>query len=306
MILEIGSINVDYIIHNKRLPVPGETIYGKGVTIMGGGKGANQIAAAARLGAETVLLSKIGGLDHYNDTVMDDLRWANVNTDFVETVPDVYSGSGYVLVNETGQNSIIIILGANGEITPAYVDKNKACMDRAKICMVEFMIPMETCEHAIRTARKQGIVTLVNPAPSSPIDDSFYPYIDIITPNEIEAADFCGFAITNEESASEACTFFHNKGVKNVIITMGSRGAFVSDGKERMMVNSYKVNALDTSGAGDSFNGGFAYAYWRGCDLFTAAHFGNAVASLSVQRVGTMKSMPTLVETEQVMKLPVL
>lgn len=304
MILGIGSINVDYIIHNRRMPRSGETIYGKSVTIMGGGKGANQIAAASRLGAETAFLSVVGELDRYNGLVLDDLRWAGVNTDCVETAPGVFSGSGYILVVEEGQNSIIIIEGANAYITPDLVKKHSGLFQKAGMCMVEFMIPMETCQYAMETARREGAVTLCNPAPARRIDDSFYPLLDIITPNEVEASDICGFAVTDAESADAAAGFFHGKGVKNVIITMGSQGAYVSDGSRREMLPCYNVSVLDSSGAGDSFNGGFAYAFCRGYDLFASARFANAVASRSVQRVGTMKSMPTLEEAEQLFRLP--
>ncbi len=303
MIVEIGSINVDYIIHNRRLPVPGETIYGKNVTIMAGGKGANQIAAAARLGAETLFLSKIGSLDQYNSLIMKDFEWAGIDARCIEVAENVYSGSGFVMVAEDSQNSIIIIEGANAAITPGYIEKYKDDIKDANVCMTEFMIPMETCEFAMNLARSEGVKTLVNPAPSRPISDDFYRYIDIITPNELEASDFCGFSIDTQDDASRACDFFHNKGVKEVVITLGSRGAYVSDGERRTMIDSYKVNAIDTSGAGDSFNGGLAYALDKGYDIFESARFGNAVASQSVMRVGTLRSMPTLEETERVYKL---
>ncbi len=282
MIAAIGSINVDYIIHNKRLPVPGETLYGKSVTIMAGGKGANQIAAASRLGADTLFLSKIGGLDQYNSTVLKDFEWAGVSVDYIETVPDSYSGAGFAMIGEDSQNSIIIIEGANAEMTPEYVEKYKDQIKNASIVMCEFMIPQETAEYTMKLGKELGIPTLCNPAPFRKTDDSFYRYVDIVTPNEIEAAEACGFTIDGRKSASEACDYFHGLGVKSVVITMGSRGAFCSDGSRQEMIESYKVKAIDTSGAGDSFNGGFAYAFDKGYDIFTCARFGNAVASKSV------------------------
>lgn len=303
MIAAIGSINVDYIIHNSRLPVPGETLYGKSATIMAGGKGANQIAAASRLGADTVFLSKIGELDQYNSTVLKDFEWAGVSTECIETVPDKYSGAGFAMIGEDSQNSIIIIEGANAEVTPEYVAKYKDQIKKASIVMCEFMIPQETAEYAMKLGKELGIPTLCNPAPFRKTDDSFYRYVDIVTPNEIEAAEACGFTIDDKKSAAEACDYFHSLGVKSVVITMGSRGAFCSDGGRQEMIESYKVKAIDTSGAGDSFNGGFAYAFDKGYDIFTCARFGNAVASKSVQRVGTMRSMPNLNETEEVYRL---
>ncbi len=240
MIVAVASINVDYIIHIKNLPKPGETNYGKSETIMAGGKGANQIAAAARLGADTVFLSKVGSLDAYNDLVYKDFKWAGIKTEYIETAPDVLSGAGFVMVAEDSQNNIIILEGANKFVTPDYVEKYKDIIYRANICMTEFMIPEETCEYAMKLAKERGVTTLVNPAPARPIRDSFYQYIDIITPNEVEAADFCGFEIASEDEASRACDFFHDKGIGRVVITLGSRGAYASDGKAKKMIPSYK------------------------------------------------------------------
>lgn len=303
MILEIGTINLDHIIDCRHLPAPKESILCKNVTLMLGGKGANQIAAAGRLGAKTMFISMVGEQDPNNEILFADLKWAGVNTDYIGTVPETSSGSAFVCVEESGQNTVIIHAAANAAITPAVIDKNKRCFELADICMTEFAVPVDTCEYAMKLAKKNGKTTIVNPAPYADISIEFYRYMDIITPNEIEAADFCGFPVTDEESASEACAFFHRKGVKNVVITMGSQGVFVSDGKKTLIIPCRKVNAIDTSGAGDSFNGAFAYACSMKKDIFTAARFGNAAASLSVQKKGTARSMPTLAEVESVFSL---
>lgn len=303
MILEIGTINLDYIIDCQHLPSPKESILCKDVTLMLGGKGANQIAAVGRLGAENMFISMVGENDPNNAILLKDLEWAGVNTDFIGIAPETSSGCAFVCVEESGQNTIIIHTAANSFITPAVIDKNKQCFALADVCMTEFGIPLETCEYSMKLAKENDCMTIVNPAPYAEISNSFYRYIDVITPNEIEAADFCGFAVADEKSASEACAFFHSKGVKNVVITMGNLGAYVSDGKKQLMIPSHKVNAIDTSGAGDSFNGGFAYACSLKKDIFTAARFANAVASISVQRKGTARSMPTLSETEKIFRL---
>ena len=300
MILGIGTINLDHIIDCKHLPAPKETITVKGVTLMLGGKGANQIVAAARLGAENMFIGMLGEDDSNNAILLGDLSWAGVNTDYIGRVPG-YSGCAYVMVEESGQNAIAVNLGSNAYITPAVIDKNLACFEKADICMTEFAVPMETCIYAMKTAKKLGKTTVVNPAPYEEFPDDFYHYMYYITPNEVEAADYCGFPVTDEESAVKAAAFFHEKGVKNVVITMGSQGAFVSDGTKHLMIPCYKVNAIDTSGAGDCFNGGFVYALSQGKDVFEAARFGNAAASVSVQRRGTGRSMPTLEEVEKVL-----
>ncbi len=303
MILGIGSINIDNIIHMERWPYHGETYYGKSTTVMCGGKMANQSAAAARLGGDVALISMVGELDHYNDVALADLKWANVNTDHVGTMPGEYTGTGYGLVSESSQNSFIIILGANGGVTPEYVESKKHMLEKTDICMAEYMIPMETVEYSLKLAKQLGKTTIINPSPYVDASDSMLKNIDYMTLNEVEAAEFCGFEVDSEESTMEACQCLHKKGVKNAVITLGSRGAFASDGKEHLMVDSYKVNALDTTGAGDVFNGAMAYALDSGYDLFTAVRFGNAASSVSVMRVGTMRSSPSREEVQQVFKL---
>ncbi|MBS7008810.1 ribokinase [Anaerostipes sp.] len=303
MILGIGTINLDYIINCRKLPKPKESIFSENVTKMLGGKGANQIVAAGRLGAETMFISMVGENDSNNEILFNDLKWAGVNTDYIGKAPAMSSGSAYVMVEDSGQNAIIINVAANAAITRDVIDKNIHCFEAADVVMTEFSVPMETCEYAMKTAKEMGCSTIVNPAPYAEISDDFYRNIDIITPNEMEAAGFCKFPVTDEKSASKASAFFHEKGVKNVVITMGHLGAFVSDGTRQVMIPSYKVDAVDTSGAGDSFNGGFAYAYSKKKDIFAAAEFANAVASLSVQKRGTAQSMPTLSEVENVLGL---
>lgn len=295
MITVIGANTIDYFSYSKRLPLPGETMTGESMMIGPGGKGANQAAAAAKLGAPVCWLSKVGALDRYKDMVLDGLTSAGVDISAVEEEPDVFCGAGYVMINsETGQNSIIIMHGANAAITPEYIDRHRDRILGAKICMAEFQVPPKTAEYALKEAKRHGIMTILNPAPAASIGDDFYPFIDIITPNEVEVRDITGIEVRDEESARQAAAFFHEKGVGQVIVTLGSRGAFVSAGGEQRMIPSYAVSAVDTSGAGDCFNGALAYALHEGQDIFSAAGFANAAAAVSVTRRGTMDSMPEL------------
>ncbi|MBO0457724.1 ribokinase [Enterococcus hulanensis] len=300
MIVEVGSLNVDFIVHNRRFPKPGETVIGKSVTVMAGGKGANQIAAAARLGAETRFLSKVGELDQYNSMLMSDLAWAGVPTNTIGTVSDLYTGSAYCMICEDSQNCIVIIEGANEGVTADFVESNRDLLSKSSIVMCEFSINQEACDYAMKLGKELGVTTLCNPAPFRKVDDSFYKNVDIVTPNEVEAAEACGFEITDEESAARGCEFFHQLGVEKVIITMGKLGAFCSDGSKQEMIESCEVNACDSSGAGDCFNGAFAYAFDKGYDFFEAARFANAAAAASVQKLGTMRSMPCLEEVEAI------
>lgn len=303
MITNVGSINVDYIVTSPRMPILGETLLGHSVKVMTGGKGANQIAAAARLGAKTCFITMVGAHDGNLSILKGDLKWANVGMDCVIETEDAACGCAFVMINDAGQNSIIIIHGADVMLTPEVIQSKKAYIEKSRICMTEFMIPMETCEYSMKLAKENGVFTLVNPAPVASIDDSFYKYMDLITPNEVEAAQYCGFPVDDEKSVRAACEFFYGKGVKNVVITLGSRGAYAFDGKQGMMIDSHKVNAIDTNGAGDAFNGGLAYALWKGHDLFTAARFANGVSSISVQRHGALHSAPTLDEAMSAYRL---
>lgn len=300
MITVIGANTIDYFSYSKRLPKPGETMIGDEMMIGPGGKGANQAAAAAKLGAPVCWLSKVGERDRYKDMVLDGVKAVGIDTSAVEEAKDVFCGAGYVMINsETGQNCIIILHGANAEITPVYIDAHKDKILAAKICMAEFQIPVKTAQYALTMAKKNGALTICNPAPAAPIEDDFYSVIDVITPNEVEARDISGIEVTDEESAAKAAGFFHKKGIKNVVITLGSRGAFVSTPERSEMIPSYLVKAIDTSGAGDCFNGALAYALHEGKDLFSAAKFANAAAAISVCRKGTMDSMPTLEDVRQ-------
>ena len=297
MIAVIGANTIDYFSYSKRLPMPGETMIGDSMMIGPGGNGANQAAAAAKLGVPVCWFSKVGQLDRYKDMVLDGLTAAGVDISAVEEEPGAFCGAGCVMINsETGQNSIIIMHGANAAITPAYIDRHKDRILQAKICMAEFQVPPATAKYALALAGENGAMTILNPAPAAGIEDEFYPLVDIITPNEVEARDITGIEVCDEESARRAADFFHGKGTKAVVITLGSRGAFVSSGGEQRMIRSYAVDAVDTSGAGDCFNGALAYALHEGQDIFSAAGFANAAAAVSVTRRGTMASMPGLAD----------
>jgi len=300
MITVVGSNTVDYFSYAKRLPLPGETLFGDQMLISAGGKGANQAAAAARLGAEVYYLGMVGELDRYVDVVLDGLKEAGVDVSNVETAQGLFCGAGYVMINTvTAQNSIIIFYGANACVSPEYIERHKAYILNSKICMTEYMIPLESAQYAMELARRNGVMTVVNPAPNAPTSDAFYRCMDLILPNEVEAMGLTGIEITDDKTASEAAAFFHGKGVKQVVITLSGRGAFVSDGQRSEIVPAFKVKTIDTSGAGDSFIGALVYALSKRQNLFDAARFANAAAAVSVTRKGTMTSQPTLAEALQ-------
>jgi ribokinase len=302
MITVVGSVNVDLISYAKNIPVLGETVIGNKFIVTPGGKGANQASAAARLGAKTVFLGKVGGNDKHVDIIWDGFKWAGVDVSKVEIESDIHCGVALIMVGENSQNIITIVSGANGRMRPEDIDRNYEQLAASKIVVTEFGIPIETAEYTTRVAKKLGVTTLVNPAPAVPISEEFYNAIDFIIPNESEATILSGVTVIDRESAERAAEFFHRKNVQNVVITLGNKGVFVSTFKHSEFLDIIPVKAIDTAGSGDAFIGGLAYALWKGENLFSAARFANAVAARSVMKAGTLISMPERSEVESLLK----
>ena len=298
MITVVGSVNVDIISYAEKLPVPGETVIGYDFQTTVGGKGANQAAAAARLGAKTYFLGKMSGCDKLADILWDGFSWAGVDVSHVEVENDIISGVGVIMVGENSQNLITIVAGTNARVTKDYIDRKMQVISSSKVVLTEFGIPIQTAEYVTKTASDAGVTTIVNPAPALPMTDSFYRATDVLTPNESEAEILSGIKVFDQGSAKNASEFFHNKGVPNVIITMGSLGVFVSTNERQEFIAAIDCKPLDTTGAGDAFSGGLAYGLGKGDDIFSAARIANTVAGISVTRSGTMKSMPTREEIE--------
>jgi ribokinase len=203
------------------------------------------------------------------------------------------------MVDKTSQNFITIVLGPNALMRPEDVDAKMDVICRSRIMATEFGIPIETAEHATIRSRKAGLITIVTPGPAEPMSDAFYRATSVIVPNEREAEILTGVAVNDKVSAEKAAAVFHDRGVEKVIITMGSKGAFVSDDSSCQMLQCIRVNAIDSTGAGDAFIGGLACGLDEGKDIFSAAAYANVVAGLSVTRPGTMRSMACREEIEQ-------
>lgn len=299
MITVLGSSNVDIMAYADHLPVHGETALGHDLMFVPGGKGANQAAAAARLGSNTVFLSKIGEKDKNAGVIIDGLKWANVDISKLGYEPDVYCGTGIIMVGKNGQNVIITIKGANDLIDEKYFMKHESLLNSTKVFVTELQVPTPAVEVALKAAKKAGVMSIVTPNPPLSFKDNFYSLIDIIIPNEFEAHELSGIVVNDKSSASKAADFFHSKGIPSVIITMGRNGAFVSQGKRTEIIPIIDLPVIDTTGAGDAYAGGLAYSLNEGNDLFSAAVFASYVASLSVTKLGTMNSMPDLNEVNK-------
>lgn len=292
----LGIYVADLAFKAARQPVMGETILGSAFAMGPGGKGSNQSVAAARAGATVTLITKLGK-DNFGDAALAMYATEGI-TALAPQDPNNSTGAAYIFLEEgTGSNAIIVVAGAAGTIGVADVEANAAAITNAKIFMTQLEQPIPAAFRALQIARAAGTTTIFNPAPAAVLDDTIYKLCDYITPNESEAAMLTGIAVTDMESAKMAADTLLAKGVGTVIITLGGQGSLFHNKTQSIHIPIYRAGkVVDTTGAGDAFNGGFAAALARGEDPVTAAHFGSAVAGISVTRPGTAPSMPQLSE----------
>lgn len=292
-IVILGSFVVDLMGRADHLPKPGETVKGSMFKLGPGGKGSNQGIAAHRAGANVTMITKIGN-DLFGKVATDFFEQEGVDTSYLFQDKEIETGTALILVDEnTSQNSILVTLGACGNIKNEEILKCEDRIKEAKVFLTQLETNLQAVELAIDIAKKNNITIVLNPAPIQPISDELLSKIDIITPNEVEASILTGVEIKDMEDARKSADIFIKKGVPKVIITMGNQGVYVRTKEEERIIPQYRVNAIDTTGAGDAFNGGFVTALAEGKGIFEAAEFGNAVGALSVIKIGTAPAMPT-------------
>jgi len=297
-ILVIGSSNTDMIIKLDRIPRPGETLLGGEFTIAAGGKGANQAVGAARAGGSVSFIARVGK-DMFGQQAV-----AGFVRDGIEVGHVVYdrrspSGVALIFVAKDGENSIAVASGANGKLSAADVRKAKGAFAGAGVVVMQLETPLETVAAAVELAAKAGVRVILNPAPARELPDSLLRLVSILTPNESEAEFLSGVKVSDESTASEAAGKLLGRGVQTVVITLGARGAFIASAGERRLVPGFKVEAVDTTAAGDIFNGTLAVALTEGQPLAAAVRFANAAAALSVTRLGAQPSAPRRKEIER-------
>ena len=301
-IVVFGSFVVDLTSRSEGLPVPGQTILGSWFRYGPGGKGSNQAVAAHRAGADVTLVTKLGR-DVFADVALDFYKKEAMCTDYILRDDERSTGVALILVDEkTAQNEIVVVPGACQNITPGDVERCRRLIEGASILLLQHEINMDAQRAAIDIAHAAGVRIVLNPAPAMPIPDDLLERIDIVTPNETEAQALTGVAVTCEADAQRAARVFLDKGVKNVVITMGALGVFVTDGAKSEMLPRLEVDAIDTTGAGDAYNGGFVMALSEGRNLFEAARYGNATGALSVTRLGTAPAMPARAEIDDMVR----
>lgn len=289
-IIVAGSANTDMVVKAKKLPLPGETILGGNFFMNAGGKGANQAVAAARLGGDVGFVAKVGK-DIFGKQIIDGLIKEGIRTDYTFIDPDTPSGTALIIVNDEGENCIVVAPGANTHLLPSDI-KTANGISEAEIVLVQLEIPIETITALVENAKANDQKLILNPAPAQPLDDKLLNGLFLITPNETEAGLLTGVKISDEKTASEAARILLNKGVKNVIITLGKQGAYFQNEFISLKVNAPVVHAVDTTAAGDTFNGALAVALTENMGWEQAIQFAVIAASISVTRLGAQSSIP--------------
>lgn len=290
-ILVVGSSNTDMVVKSNHLPKPGETILGRQFFMNPGGKGANQAVAASRLGGQVSFLTKIG-IDVFGNQSLENFQNEGISTDLVFKDEIAPSGVALINVDADGENSICVVPGANDKISIEELNKAIVALKESDIVLTQLEIPIEIVEYLIELGAASNKKIILNPAPANSISDESLKKLFAITPNETEAELLTGIKVTDVESAKKAGQILHKKGVSNVIITLGAKGAYLYNDTHQKLIEGIKVNALDTTAAGDTFNGALAVALSHNLSLTEAILFSNKAAALSVTKMGAQQSIP--------------
>lgn len=290
-ILVIGSSNTDMVVKTTKLPAPGETVLGGTFLMNAGGKGANQAVAAARLGGQVTFVASVGN-DVFGQEAVAGLGREGINTQHIRTDERYPSGVALINVDANGENCITVAPGSNASLQPADTQIALQTADTETLVLLQLEIPMQTVEYAARLAAGRGLRVILNPAPAQELPDALFGHLFMITPNESEAELLTGIRVTDEETAEMAAQKFHQMGVANVVITLGAKGAYLSTPTEKKRIETERVITVDTTAAGDCFNGALTVALAEGETLPNAVRFACRAAARSVTRMGAQASMP--------------
>jgi ribokinase len=298
-ILVVGSSNTDLIIKVPEIPRPGQTLLGGDFHTFQGGKGANQAVAAARGGGDVVFIASVGN-DSYGAESIKGYKLDNINTEDIKICRNHSSGIAMITISNTGENAIAVASGANAELKPEDLDEAEEAFHEAEYMLVQLETPLDTVQKAVELCAEFDTKVILNPAPAAELPDEIISLVDVITPNESEAESLTGVKVQDDNDAKKASEILHERGIQTVIITLGSRGAFLSDRITGIskMVPGFKVEAIDTTAAGDVFNGQLAVALAEGFSLEDAVLQSHAAAALSVQKLGAQSSIPRREQTD--------
>lgn len=306
-ILVVGSLNMDMVVNVKAMPVVGETVIADHFSLIPGGKGANQAYAAGKLGGNVTMLGAVGD-DESGRKLIENLVLAGVDVAHIKKESHVRTGTAIITVNETGDNSIIVISGANQYVDKAYIDSKIELIQECDIVIFQLEIPLETVLYAARKAKEMGKYVILDPAPArSDIPEDVYKCLDLVKPNAIELSMLLGADYESEVDLEEKAFRLKEKGIENVLVTLGGNGAFLlSEAGTVQRYPTMDVKVVDTTAAGDSFTAGVAVALSKGADLASAVYFADKVATISVTRKGAQSSIPAEKEVEDFIRTGIL
>lgn len=300
LILSLGGINMDLVTFGERLPADGETVVGQRFVTYGGGKGANQAVAAARMGARSAMVGRVGD-DIFGPQLVELLANAGVDTGRIGVAAGVSSGIAAISVGAGGQNRITQVLGANDTCGDAEYDAVAALLPQASALLLQLEVSVELSLRVAETAAAQGVTVILDPGPVRPIPPAFYRHLAVITPNETEAEALVGYPIAVGDTVEKAAQELLTRGVGAVVVTLGAQGAYWTDGAAGGYVAPFPVAAVDTVAAGDAFNGGLAVALAEGKPLSDAVRWGAAAGALAVTQVGAQDAMPERAAVSQLL-----
>lgn len=288
----IGSLNMDLVVNVDAMPKPGQTIIGSNFKEVPGGKGANQAVAMARLNGNVSMIGKVGE-DGFGQTLISSLKNDKVDTTYIQTAKGS-TGVALITVDKNAQNSIVVSPGANFEVKEEDIDNNIKAIENSEIVVLQLETPLNTIKYALNKAKELNKYTILNPAPAVKLDDEIIKNVDLLTPNETELEIISGVSIETEEDIQKAAQIMIEKGVKELIVTLGSKGSLYINKEKSMFKKAYKVEAVDTTAAGDSYTGALAVALSQDKGIADAMDFASKVGALSVLKEGAQSSLPTL------------
>ena len=288
----IGSLNMDLVVNVDTMPKPGQTIIGSNFKEVPGGKGANQAVAMARLNGNVSMIGKVGE-DGFGQTLINSLKNDKVDTTYIQTSKGA-TGVALITVDKNAQNSIVVSPGANFEVKEDDIDNNIEAIKNSDIVVLQLETPLNTIKYALNKAKELNKYTILNPAPAVKLDDEIIKNVDLLTPNETELEIISGVSIETEEDIQKAAQIMIEKGVKELIVTLGSKGSLYINKEKSMFKKAYKVEAVDTTAAGDSYTGALAVALSQDKNIEEAMDFASKVGALSVLKEGAQSSLPTL------------